>query len=132
MKAYWFETGTPTFLVRKLKAMLSDYRADNPDQVPLLYQTGYLTIIGFDRKKRRYTLGLPNEEGRYGFLESLLSEYNIEFKRDKSAEEALKQIEEQGYNLLYLGDSRTVYQIGVGFDSDSRQLSDWKVEGVHD
>ena len=62
LKSYWFSTGTPTFLVKKLKAMdfapekftdgtlysdersLSDYRADNPDPLPLLFQTGYLTI----------------------------------------------------------------------------------------
>ncbi|MBQ1913987.1 MAG: AAA family ATPase, partial [Selenomonadaceae bacterium] len=60
--SYWFATGTPTFLVQRLhdihfdirrianktlyadEAILSDYRADNPDPVPLLYQTGYLTI----------------------------------------------------------------------------------------
>lgn len=91
--SYWFATGTPTFLVRKLRAidfdvrkltdrtleaneaMLSDYRADNPDLVPLLYQTGYLTLVGYHRKGRVYTLAFPNEEVKYGFLESLLPEY---------------------------------------------------------
>ncbi len=91
--AYWFSTGTPTFLVRRLKAMhfdvrqftqktleandrmLSDYRADNPNPLPLLYQTGYLTIVDYDQRARLYTLGFPNEEVKYGFLESLLPEY---------------------------------------------------------
>jgi hypothetical protein len=43
--------------------------------VPLLYQTGYLTITGYDAKKRRYRLGFPNEEVKYGFLSNLLPFY---------------------------------------------------------
>ena len=90
---YWFETGTPTFLVKRLLELgfdvrrfknrtlyatgqnLSDYRGDNPDPVPLLYQTGYLTIVDYDRVGRYYTLGFPNEEVEYGFLNSLMPAY---------------------------------------------------------
>ena len=54
---FWFSTGTPTFLV------------------PLLYQTGYLTITGYDREEQLYILGFPNEEVKYGFLKSLFPEY---------------------------------------------------------
>ena len=91
--SYWFETGTPTFLVRKLKAerfdvrrftdrtiyakesTLKDYTGDNLEPVPLLYQTGYLTIAGYEKNRSRYTLCFPNEEVKYGFLESLLPAY---------------------------------------------------------
>ena len=91
--SYWFETGTPSFLVRKLRevhfdvrsftdrtiyandAVLKDYTGDSLDPVPLLYQTGYLTIVDYDRKRRRYTLGFPNEEVKYGFLESMIPSY---------------------------------------------------------
>lgn len=91
--SYWFETGTPEFLVRLMKktqfdlrsltdqtlysteAMLKDYTGDLFDPVPLLYQTGYLTITSFDERKRRYTLGFPNEEVKYGFLQSLMPSY---------------------------------------------------------
>lgn len=91
--AYWFATGTPTFLVRRLKklrfdlrqfldgslcatpSLLTDYRADDQSMVSLLYQTGYLTITGYDRQARLYLLGFPNEEVKYGFMESLLPEY---------------------------------------------------------
>ena len=91
--SYWFETGTPTFLVKKLRedqfdvrsltdrtlyaneSMLKDYTGDVLDPVPLLYQTGYLTIVDYDEKRRRYTLGFPNEEVKYGFLESLMPSY---------------------------------------------------------
>ena len=66
---YWFGTGTPTFLVRRLKEVnfnprslsdgslyssegeITDYRPDNPDIVPLLYQSGYLTIKGYDARR---------------------------------------------------------------------------------
>lgn len=86
---YWFSTGTPTFLIEKLRKsgfdpklitsgdlyaegnVLTDYRYENEDPIPLFYQTGYLTIRGYDRKYRSYQLDYPNDEVRYGFLESL-------------------------------------------------------------
>ncbi len=234
--AYWYETGTPTFLVKKLKKLnfdirlideeaieasqelLSDYRIENPDPVPLLYQTGYLTIKGYTEyiDEGLYTLGFPNSEVRYAFLQSLMPEYVencgsgsgkdiyalkryvdsgdvdaikdfltalfasipytaddapfehyfqtvifivftllgkyvqcemhtargridcvvetekfvyiFEFKRDKSAEEALRQIEEQHYAEPYITDSRKVFLIGVNFNSESRMLDGWIVK----
>ena len=230
---YWFATGTPTFLVRRLKNMhfdvrqladrdlyvdaydITDYRADNPDIVPLLYQTGYLTIVGADSSVGPYVLGFPNEEVKLGFLRSLFPEYApgavsgsgkdilslrrrilagdtegmretlaalfasipyttddapfehyfqtviylvftllgqyvrtevhssrgradciletdkfvyiFEFKVDKSAKEALEQIEERGYAAPYGADKRQLFKIGVNFDSESRSLSEWLV-----
>ena len=93
IESYWFESGTPTFLVRRLKAMnfnpkslsdgslyttksaVKDYRPDNPDIVPLLYQSGYLTIKAYDDRRKRLTLGYPNDEVKYGFTASLAPEY---------------------------------------------------------
>ena len=90
---YWFATGTPTFLIDKLKEsgfdakqitegelyananVLTDYRYDNPNPVPLFYQTGYLTIKGYDKKYMSYQLDYPNDEVRYGFLNSLAPMY---------------------------------------------------------
>lgn len=232
--SYWFETGTPTFLIKRVResgfdvrkftdqtiyaneASLKDYTGDSLDLVPLLYQTGYLTITDFDRQRRRYTLGFPNEEVTYGFLECLMPSYvpkatagngldiftlddyiekgyldgvrdvltslfaNItyttsddpfehyfqsviyivftllgkfalcemhtysgridckvetrdyiylfEFKRDDTAEAALDQIESNDYALAFVADSRTLYKIGVSFDSETRKLVGWKVE----
>ncbi len=231
---YWFSTGTPTFLIEKLKksqvdakeftgedcyeteSSLTDYRIDNTNPIPLFYQTGYLTIKGYDKQFRSYKLGYPNEEVKYGFMESLAPVYlcaeneanpldlrrfvgdlntgntdgirdrfvelfaripypddekiveqnfqNViyitfmllgqyvhaevhnakgradcmvetadyvyvfEFKRDKSAEEALAQIEEQGYAKAYAADKRTVFKIGANFESKERNLSGWLVE----
>ncbi len=86
---YWFESGTPTFLVKKLTDSsvslnslingiscdsyeMRDYRMDDPDPVPLFYQSGYLTIKSYDRRFDSYELGFPNEEVKYGFLNSLV------------------------------------------------------------
>ena len=49
-----------------------DYNGENTDPVPLLYQTGYLTIKGYDSSSRTYTVGFPNNEVKYGFLNSFL------------------------------------------------------------
>lgn len=91
--SYWFETGTPTFLVNRLREIcfdirkftdhtiyasestLKDYTGDMTDPIPLLYQTGYFTIVDYDRDRKRYTLSFPNEEVKYGFLESLMPSY---------------------------------------------------------
>ncbi|MBO6214119.1 MAG: ATP-binding protein, partial [Lachnospiraceae bacterium] len=221
--AYWFSTGTPTFLIEKLKesefdpkvitegelyadeSALTDYRYDNPNPIPLFYQTGYLTTKDYDKEFRSYKLDYPNEEVKYGFLKSLvpyflkedagdnpldirsfvkdirsgntdslrerftalfarlpypndekaveqnfqnviyivfmlLGQYVVtelhsskgradcitetenyvyifEFKRDKTADEALKQIEERGYAKPYAADKRQLIKIGVNFNS---------------
>ena len=91
--SYWFETGTPEFLIKLLKersfdirrftnrtifaneSVLKDYTGDLLDPIPLLYQTGYLTISDYDSSRKRYTLCFPNEEVKYGFLESLMPSY---------------------------------------------------------
>lgn len=53
--------------------------------------------------------------------------YLFEFKRDATAKEALKQIEDKGYALVYQADTRTLYRVGAGFDSKNRMLTDWEV-----
>ena len=90
--SYWFSTGTPTFLVEYLKKAyyyipdlednvqadeygLTDYRADPVLPIPILFQAGYLTIKGYNKFSKLYRLGFPNDEVRYGFLDSLLPSY---------------------------------------------------------
>jgi hypothetical protein len=85
---YWFATGTPTFLFGELARTgfdlkrfggrieisefeINEYRSGDMNPVPLLYQSGYLTITGYDRELRAYSLGFPNEEVKYGFLDNL-------------------------------------------------------------
>ena len=90
-RMYWFETGTPTFLVRYLKQgqynldniSKDDIPADaltgtnyvNPEPITLMYQTGYLTISGYDSRFNTYNLDYPNEEVKSGFLNSLSQLY---------------------------------------------------------
>jgi hypothetical protein len=228
--SYWFETGTPSFLVYQLKktgyslenitkeslssdALNSiDIMDENP--LPLLYQSGYLTLKGYDSRFGEYKLGFPNKEVEQGFIKYLLPYYTpkvqdkslfavsrfvqdieagdsesfmrrmdeifatgdyqimgeleiyfqntiyvlfkligfyveverhttrgridivmqtaqyvyiMELKVDKSAEEALAQIEEKGYTDAFKGDSRKVYKIGVNFDSKTRKIDEWKI-----
>lgn len=53
--------------------------------------------------------------------------YIFEFKRDKSAEEALRQIEDMGYAKPYTAEQRKLLKIGVNFDSKERSISGWEV-----
>lgn len=236
IKSYWFETATPTFLIQKLKESsrnymdftngveateqdLKDYRNDNPNPIPLFYQTGYLTIKGFNSKYRIYTLKYPNDEVKYDFLKSLLpsifkiskdsgldivsfsmdieksdtesmmkrfsslfaslpyptakgekatkiaeqnfqnvfylvftllgqwSEVEVhnnvgradcvlvngndvfifEFKVDSSAEDALAQIEQNGYAKVYETSGKKITKIGANFSTKTRNLTEWKI-----
>ena len=90
-KMYWFETGTPTFLVRYLQKgqyNLDDISKDDvpadtltgtnyvsPEPITLMYQSGYLTISGYNSEFQTYTLDYPNEEVKKGFLNSLSQLY---------------------------------------------------------
>lgn len=230
---FWFGTGTPTFLVKRLNEMgfnprqfsdgslyasedeITDYRPDNPDIVPLLYQSGYLTLKEYDERYESFSLAYPNEEVKYGFTQSLTPVYlnrdkpldvrnfcrdidmantdslrdrftalfanlpyptkpsdsvlerdfqNVvylvflllgqfvkveqhsakgradciveteeyvyifEFKRDGTVEDALSQIDSQGYAKPYEADSRKLIKIGAVFSSEERTLSDWLVD----
>lgn len=91
LNSYWFESGTPTFLIEKLRefgmlpsdilrieAMASEFDAPTEDMesvVPLLYQSGYVTIKDYDEAYRLYTLCIPNNEIRIGLMASLLPNY---------------------------------------------------------
>jgi hypothetical protein len=227
---YWFASGTPTFLVETMKRnnydlerltredatadLLGSLDAIDTNPIPLIYQSGYLTIKGYDPRFMTYRLGFPNEEVERGFsrflfryytpasqgkdsfikdfvmaieagriekfmslLESLFAGqdyqlagdaelyfhnavalifkmvgfytdterhtsngrmdmvvqtadyiYIFEFKLDKSANEALEQIEEKQYALPFAQDPRKLYKIGVNFSSTTRQVESWKVK----
>jgi hypothetical protein len=97
---YWFETATPTFLVKLIqekqfdvtdienlvvrKADFSTYEVDELDVLPLLYQTGYLTIKSYDGESGNYELGYPNREVETAFLNSLLAYFSKVSKRVQS------------------------------------------------
>ena len=229
-REYWFETGTPTFLVKVMQqtqydiSALSDQEVDSSllstvntvfeNPVPLLYQSGYLTIRGYDEEFGLYRLGFPNREVKTGFLnfifqyylpgeqtsgitlitkitralrsgkpedmmlllESLFARANyqiqgdaekdfqyamyiifellgeyvqtekqtsngridillqtkdyvyiMEIKTDSSADAALQQIDEKGYDRPFAADSRRLFRIGVSFSKENRRIEDWKI-----
>ncbi len=229
--SYWFGSGTPTFLLKQLDKFntnLTNLESQDvvlnsfdlspeemTDALPLLYQSGYLTIKKYEPMFREYTLGIPNKEVRDGLLNSMIPHYvnprradndafllgfckavyrndieaalehmrtymatipydlenhsekhyqtifylmfsflNIyihtevksaigradavmhmpdtiyvfELKVDKSAEEALAQIDEKGYMLPYHADGKRLVKVGISFDSKQRTIADWKIK----
>lgn len=229
-KDYWFETGTPSYLIEQLKQ--SNYpltnlgheeltanvlgNIDTVDQspIPMLYQSGYLTLKGYDSEFEMYRLGFPNLEVERGFtrflipyytqlksdqgqlfvanfvkelrlgkvdafmqrLESLFTDgdyqvvgdaelyfqnvvwvifkmigfyteverhttdgridmvvktsdyiYILEFKLDKTADEALQQIEDKQYAKSFGQDSCHIHLIGVNFSTKTRRIDGWKM-----
>ena len=110
---YWFYSGTPTFLINYLKSehffipdldndnvllsvtAMENMRADSSQLVPILYQSGYLTIKEYDERKRLYRLGFPNDEVRYAFLEVLYPSYvNLEGNINSEIADFNDEIEE--------------------------------------
>ena len=229
--SYWFGSGTPSFLLKLLdkyhvnlstlesqETVLSSFdqsTEEMTDALPLLYQSGYLTIKKYEPMFQEYTLGIPNKEVRDGLLNSLIPHYvnprrsdnnafllgfckavyrndieaalehmrtymatipydlenhsekhyqtifylmfsflNIyirtevksaigradavmhmpdtiyvfELKVDKSADEALAQIDEKGYMLPYHAEGKRLVKIGISFDSTQRTISDWIIK----
>ena len=227
---YWFETGTPSYLVEIMKNtnypleqleheeistdLLGSLDSIRQTPVPLLYQSGYLTIKGADREFGNYRLGFPNQEVEQGFVKNLMPYYSsvkpeqssvfvvnfvrdiragrvndfmqrldtlfaggdyqvagdaelyfqnavwvifkmigffaeverrtadgridllmktqdyiyiMEFKLDKSADEALAQIEEKQYAKPFEHDGRTIYKIGVNFSTSTRRIDGWSM-----
>ncbi|MDR0894025.1 MAG: ATP-binding protein [Prevotellaceae bacterium] len=89
---YWFKTGTPTALVKLVKqhglpasnmerdvwareSDIEEFRVGQDNLIPFLYQSGYLTIKGYEKAFDTYQLGFPNQEVMYGFYENLLLQY---------------------------------------------------------
>ena len=232
---YWFESGTTSALIDMLAQMprievtdIEGVECDATDfdqpfdsykaPLPILYQSGYLTIKHYDRELDAYTLGFPNLEVRKGFAlclyryvlhrqeqddlkrstlqiayrrfrrddvlepfvkalqtffagvpymlddknehhfhamlytlfvsfgadvvpEDLSAKgradltlkmpkgiYIIELKYGKSADEALRQIEERGYAQKYAMDGRPVVKVGLAFSQEERNITEWKSE----
>ena len=228
---YWFATGTPTLMVKLLQTtsfnlynivdtpvtadLLGRVDSMKENPLPVIYQSGYLTIKGYDKEFREYQLGFPNQEVESGFINYLLpiytnaqqpsamfsinqfvrevrsgrpeafmtrlqammadTDYRIvgdtelyfqnflfvffrllglyveveratsdgrtdmivqtkdyiyifEFKLDRSAVEALRQIEDKGYARPFATDARHLYKIGVSFSSEKRCVEEYRIE----
>ena len=239
IRSYWFSSGTPTYLIHQLQRFGTDVTTleeleateemfDRPSEVmtnalPLLYQSGYLTIKSYDQDFGSYILGIPNKEVRVGLTEHLLPYYThqsdlangsliqqfcrallnedmeraltvlrsylagipypeggkavledmekneyyyetifylifsfmnrhiqtqvktcrgradmvmqtpktiyvFELKINKSAQEALEQIDEKGYMIPYTADGRKLVKCGISFSTQTRTIEDWVIE----
>ena len=231
--SYWFSTGTPTFLTKMMRNIdfdytsleneievgrrtMENYRLDSQNVLPMLYQTGYITIKKYEKMFDCFTLGLPNEEVKYGLYENLVPLYagyngktdNIEvlnflkelragkvdefmerinnifaaapkqtnqkkyelncqafvwlifklmgefvlcevqngkgksdavvweedaiyifeFKMDKSAKEAMEQINSKDYPIAYKNDGRKIVKVAVNYSSTEERLTEWLIE----
>ena len=89
--SYWFETGTPTYLVELLRRhyydleematsevtsdVINSIDAESTNPIPVIYQSGYLTIKGYKSEFKKYILGFPNEEVAEGFIKYLAPFY---------------------------------------------------------
>ena len=88
---YWFESGTPTFLIRQMQHFRTDIMGmerieasassfDRPTEamttaLPLLYQSGYITIKDYERETESYILSIPNKEVLVGLVDGLIPAY---------------------------------------------------------
>ena len=88
---YWFRSGTPTYLIRLLNhtqenlneltgkyydtSEFIDYKADVEKPLPMIYQSGYLTVKDFDREMNTYLLDFPNNEVKKGFVTMVANDY---------------------------------------------------------
>ena len=77
-----------------------DYKADIEQPLPMIYQSGYLTIKDCNIDRNTYLLDIPNEEVRNGFIE------------------IIKQIDDKGYTKPYAADNRKVIALGINFSSE--------------
>ena len=105
IRDFWFQTGTPSYLLRLLDHCeenvnelvgryydaqeFVDYKADVEKPLPMIYQSGYLTIKGYDPDVRQFLLDFPNAEVTKGFISLLSADY---FKSKESASSAVAQM----------------------------------------
>ncbi len=94
IRNYWYSSGSPSYLMKIIKNLdmtilelengiigidkerMDNYPMDNNDPIPVLFQSGYLTIKDYDPELEIYTLGFPNGEVKYSFSNLLLSRYS--------------------------------------------------------
>jgi hypothetical protein len=132
-KAYWYSTGTPSFLIDELKKhsesmvsldgttatqeKLMDISSfSHIDIEALMYQTGYFTIKDYNPISKKYSIGLPNEEVRSAFINSLVQNF-APITNLRSSQETVKALEEHKPGLLFkqikIGLSSFAYQVFV-------------------
>ena len=140
---YWFQSGTPTFLVQYLKkahfylpdlennveidlSSLNNFKVDVGSPIPILYQAGYLTLKSYNRRSGLYSLGYPNNEVKYGLIRNLLPSYsNLD-------ETKVQRFVWQFYEKVCSGDVESFMQVisdllaNIPYSSDSKDDVRWR------
>lgn len=145
---YWFKADTHTFLIDILKkhdycitdlnkAQVKANMMNNVDSnpIPVIYQSGYLTIKSYDERFKNYQLGIPNKEVEEGFLNIFLPLYSsagdrFSYMEDElnhnTEKEALQQIEEKTMLLLCI-DNRTITKLDINLSNKAKGVEIFKV-----
>ena len=140
---YWFQSGTPTFLVQYLKkahfylpdlennveidlSSLNNFKVNVGSPIPILYQAGYLTLKSYNRRSGLYSLGYPNNEVKYGLIRNLLPSYsNLD-------ETKVQRFVWQFYEKVCSGDVASFMQVisdllaNIPYSSDSKDDVRWR------
>ena len=145
---YWFATGTPTFLAKKLQEFryplpdldnnvrVKRIELENPhelvdDPIQILYQAGYLTIKTYESDRERFMLGFPNDEVRYCFLELLLKVLYAQSALRALAELDLLEDEIRDGNLDTFMTRMQSFIAGMSYPTtDELNLIEWNYQMV--
>jgi hypothetical protein len=115
-KNHWFETGTPSFLielakkkdfaisempVRAEEISFSTYEVDRLDVIPLLFQTGYLTLTGYDPERLLYTLDYPNFEVKNSFLQYFIRGYTNRVFQESKLYDLIDSLREKDFDSFF-------------------------------
>ncbi len=129
---YWFESATPSFLIKLIKekgfdlnrldgvkvgeSAFSSYEIENLKVVPILFQTGYLTITDYDKERMEYTLAYPNFEVKNSMTECLAEAYSF-VERELVHGYAWKLIDAlRGHDFDAFFDTLSVFFANIPYD----------------
>ena len=136
---YWFSSATPTYLINLLdrdnvnldelvekyysSEEFMDFKMDRDAPLPMLYQSGYLTIKGYNARKNMYLLDIPNEEVKKGFIPLLASNY---FKSEEVSGNWISQISDDldAGNLESFRQKLTSFFASIPYNLRTKQTSE--------
>ena len=144
---YWFGSGTPSFLLKLLDKYHVNLSTLESQEAALEHMRTYMATIPYDlenHSEKHYqtifylmfsflNIYIRTEvKSAIGRADAVMhmpdTIYVFELKVDKSAEEALAQIDEKGYRLPYHSEGKRLVKIGISFDSTQRTIRDWKIK----
>ena len=126
LSCYWFGSGTPTFLLKQLdkfNANLSNLENHSEKHYQTIFYLMFSFLNIYIRTEVKSAIGRAD-----AVMHMPDAIYVFELKVDKSADEALAQIDEKGYMLPYYAEGKRLVKVGISFDSKQRTIADWKIK----